>query len=115
MMKLFKTLPLAFVLFVAACAGDPTPTQEAGQLLDTYKAVARPALACVQKPACDAKFGDAIRPADLVAFQYTESVTNAAIQWAEAPEDAKPAKLSVFDRVLILGSEAIAALAAAMH
>jgi hypothetical protein len=111
MYKVFRTLPVVFVLLLAACASDQTPTQEAGTLLETYLAVARPALKCVETPACEEKAGDEIRAADAVAFSYTESVTNAAIAWADAPEDQKPAKLSVFDKVLLFGQAAVEKLA----
>lgn len=99
------------LLLSAACAKDLTPTQEANALLDAYLGVAKPALACVNSPACNEKIGDEVRAADAVAFSYTESVTLAAIAWAEAPEDDKPAKLSVFEKLKILGTAAVGKLA----
>lgn len=111
-MKWRNLFGAGILLVLAACAGDPTPTQEAGNLLETYKAIAKPALKCVQTPACDEKVGDEVRAADAVAFEYTESVTEAAIAWEEAPEDAKPDKLTVFEKVLLLGRAAVEELAA---
>ena len=99
------------LLLLGACAGDGglTPTQEAAALNDTYQAAAKPALKCVETPACNEKAGDAIRSADAVAFAYVEGVSEAAIEYAEAPPEEKPEKLSAFDRILIAGKGAVAA------
>ena len=113
--RMLFAVPL--LLLAAACANGPeslTPQQEAVALNDTYQAVARPALKCVESPACEEKAGEAIRAADTVAFGYVEEVSTAAIAYDNAPEDQKPAKLTAFDRILLAGKGAVAAFSTSL-
>lgn len=104
---------LATVL--TACAQGKTPLDDAYALHGEYQAIAHAELALLATPVGeDVCVKDKVKAADRVAYGYVENVSDQSLKWDAAAAEDKPKELSLFDRLLLLGQNALAEVQQAM-
>jgi hypothetical protein len=114
-MKFLPLLVLAGSLALGACANGDHPPQQAYLLNKEYQAGANVALGVVQSPAVPDKVKSCIKVADNIAFNYVTQATNQAKDWNNAPDDQKPAELTLFQKIYQLGLSAVGNVSAIVN